>query len=178
MIAATVININPFIKFDGYWLLTDITGVPSLHRSMRETWSYIVDTVRGVKRRKPDVLERHPFVVALFTAYWLGSVIFVLYLIHRLTMYLPMAVERLPTYLIGLWQMGYTLNLGWAFWKLAFATLLTCLTVYSLSIMLWRRLFPPVKRMVQFLRGIGGLSNVELVCLRRTRTYNSWHRNP
>jgi len=36
--ASCVLNLNPFMKWDGYWLLSDLVGVPNLHR---RTWDIL-----------------------------------------------------------------------------------------------------------------------------------------
>ncbi len=34
---AIIAAVNPFLKFDGYWILSDLLGIPSLARRSRET---------------------------------------------------------------------------------------------------------------------------------------------
>jgi len=59
-----IFSLNPLFKFDGYWLLVDLTGVINLHRRARRTakevvyWSLgiakdipIFEEVRGAGRR-------------------------------------------------------------------------------------------------------------------------------
>jgi len=153
VMGSTIVNINPFVRFDGYWFLTDVTGIPSLHRSMREAGEYYLGRVRGAStQRKPEILDTRPIVVALFLAYCVGTVIFVLYLMLRVSRFLPRAIEQIPGQLIKLWDLAHVGELGWEFWKLALATAAVCLTVYSLSNMLWRRLSGFAKRAVRIVR--------------------------
>ncbi len=30
-------TLNPVLKYDGYWLLTDLAGIPNLHAAIRDT---------------------------------------------------------------------------------------------------------------------------------------------
>lgn len=139
--ASTLLNINPFVKFDGYWFLTDVTGIPSLHRSARESSEYLINRISGKRDcRKPEVLVAHPFIVTVFLAYCAGSAAFVVYLLHRLGLYLPQAIGQAPDHLVKLWHMALMLDLGWAFWKLALGTLVALLTVYSIVVMIWGRI--------------------------------------
>ena len=139
--ASTLVNINPFVKFDGYWFLTDITGIPSLHRSARESSEYLMNRISGKHDcSKPEVLAAHPVIVTVFLAYCAGSAAFVVYLLHRVASHLPRAIGQVPEHLVRLWHMALMLNLGWEFWKLALGTLVVLLTMYSLSLMLWYRI--------------------------------------
>ena len=55
-------TLNPVLKFDGYWLLADLTGSPNLHRRIRSIARHAWDTLaRGQVR---DLL-RHPEMALL-----------------------------------------------------------------------------------------------------------------
>jgi putative peptide zinc metalloprotease protein len=141
IITSTLLNINPFVKFDGYWFLTDITGIPSLHRSARESSEYFMSRISGKRDcSKPEVLAAHPFIVTIFLVYCAGSAVFVVYLMHRVGSYLPKALAQAPEQLARLWHMALMLDFGWSFWKLALGILVVLMTAYTLSLMLWRRI--------------------------------------
>ena len=44
-------NLNPLFKMDGYWLFSDLAGVPNLHR---RTWSIFREVVLGRAASAPD----------------------------------------------------------------------------------------------------------------------------
>jgi putative peptide zinc metalloprotease protein len=153
ILAATLLNLNPFIKFDGYWLLTDITGIPSLHRAVREAATYATARVlRRTPPAKPEVLSASPFVVALFILYWTGTVAFVAYLFSIVARYLPRALEAIPTQLATLWHLASQLDFGWDFWKLAVATVVLCATSYTLLRMVILRCVRYARQAVRLLR--------------------------
>lgn len=52
------LTLNPFLKFDGYWLATDILGVPNLHKRSKDLVKYIVLKMRRkTENEKPDLLR-------------------------------------------------------------------------------------------------------------------------
>jgi hypothetical protein len=63
-------TLNPVLKYDGYWLLTDLGGMPNLHEqirsSARETWQALCRAAnRGLERakaRRANADERGPTI--------------------------------------------------------------------------------------------------------------------
>jgi putative peptide zinc metalloprotease protein len=49
-------NLHPFLKFDGYWLFSDLSGVPNLHKQARE-WLKSLVTRKRISMELPK-LER------------------------------------------------------------------------------------------------------------------------
>jgi putative peptide zinc metalloprotease protein len=78
-LATILINLNPFLRFDGYWLLTDVTGLPSLQRSNQELWRY---WWRKLRRKDQDIQ-----VPEFFSASAKIKVIFVLYSVCSLSFF-------------------------------------------------------------------------------------------
>lgn len=77
-----VMTLNPFFKFDGYWLASDILGIPNLRSRSREWLAYLWRKVRGKPvLRKPYMLKvgkaarcglaAYSVVVNLFMAYYM-----------------------------------------------------------------------------------------------------------
>lgn len=64
-------TLNPVLKFDGYWLLCDLAGVPNLHHSLRELARR---TVRGLRPNLSEaaLLIAFSALAALYFAYTLG----------------------------------------------------------------------------------------------------------
>lgn len=52
-----LMTLNPFFKFDGYWILSDLIGVPNLRQRTNELITYYVRKWRG----KP--VEKRPFLL-------------------------------------------------------------------------------------------------------------------
>ncbi len=52
-----LITLNPFFKFDGYWIMSDLLGVPNLRQRTNELFSYWFKRLRGkAVLRKPFLL--------------------------------------------------------------------------------------------------------------------------
>lgn len=49
---------NPFIKMDGYWMVSDLLGVPNLHDTTKKFLSYRIRNIFGIKTDKEDVFIR------------------------------------------------------------------------------------------------------------------------
>lgn len=54
-----LITLNPFFKFDGYWIMSDLLGVPNLRKRTNELFKYLFARLRG---REP---EKKPFLLTM-----------------------------------------------------------------------------------------------------------------
>jgi putative peptide zinc metalloprotease protein len=54
-----LITLNPFFKFDGYWIISDLLGVPNLRSRTNEVFKYFFSKIR----RKPII--RKPFLFTM-----------------------------------------------------------------------------------------------------------------
>lgn len=54
-----LITLNPFFKFDGYWIMSDLLGVPNLRQRTNEFFSYWFKKIRG------KTASRKPFLVTM-----------------------------------------------------------------------------------------------------------------
>lgn len=81
-----LLNLNPFFRFDGYWLISDITGVPNLRKKSREFFSYIIKRIlKYPTKRTPYLLQLkgglrlsiliYAIVVNIFMAYYILYII-------------------------------------------------------------------------------------------------------
>ncbi len=53
-ITTLVFNLNPLLRYDGYYILSDLAGVPNLAQRAIELWKFLVQKVAfGVKGQKP-----------------------------------------------------------------------------------------------------------------------------
>lgn len=53
------LTLNPFFKFDGYWMMTDLLGIPNLRKKGNEWMKYLFDKARGRK------IEVRPYFLSL-----------------------------------------------------------------------------------------------------------------
>lgn len=54
-----VITLNPFFKFDGYWIMTDAFGVPNLREKSNELIAYLFKRMRGKR------VEKRPYLLSI-----------------------------------------------------------------------------------------------------------------
>lgn len=62
LILATNLNflfvLNPFFKFDGYWIISDLLGIPNLRKRTNELFFYFVKKgIGNMNLKKPDLLN-------------------------------------------------------------------------------------------------------------------------
>jgi putative peptide zinc metalloprotease protein len=106
-IAGVVLNLNPFFRFDGYWLLTDLTGLPSIHRTCKDLTRYLWKRAfrRPWRERRPEIFETpyrvrwvivvYSILSGFFTVYiaWRISVVFIPAVYYSFVQGVPMLVE-------------------------------------------------------------------------------------
>ena len=69
-------NFNPFMKLDGYYLMSDWLGIPNLRRRAKEYWmSHLRWLLWGAPR--PERIERGRFLLGFGAFTWLFSVAFI-----------------------------------------------------------------------------------------------------
>lgn len=85
-----LINLNPFVRMDGYWILSDALGVPNLMASNREMTAWFLNRLRGKSERLPRVLKAPSAVKISYLGYYLLFVGFSSYVGFRFYVwYLP-----------------------------------------------------------------------------------------
>ncbi|QUL55904.1 hypothetical protein KDC22_04985 [Paenibacillus tritici] len=78
----TVLNLNPFIKLDGYWILSDLTGIPNLQEQMKK---FLASKVRGLLRRKEEAKFNLPIgkkEKIFFYIYVISSSLFMIFFFY------------------------------------------------------------------------------------------------
>jgi len=58
-----VISINPFLRFDGYWIYSDFFKIPNLNSQSIEWLGMVWMSLRGRRRRGPDLTSRPALTV-------------------------------------------------------------------------------------------------------------------
>jgi putative peptide zinc metalloprotease protein len=89
-------NVNPFIRADGYWLISDALGVPNLMALNRRMTVWLARRLIGRKDSMPFLLSRHRLIGHVYIAYyilfaafvcWAGAAFYGWYLPHLLARY-------------------------------------------------------------------------------------------
>lgn len=133
-------TLNPFFKFDGYWIASDLLGVPNLRARSKELLNYWYKRMRKQSiTQKPYLLQIRPaakyglliysIVVNLFMGFYFFYII--PNFLYRFVSTFPDAVNELILYLsnrmtppfallrnIGS-QLLFLALIGYLFWKLA-----------------------------------------------------------
>jgi putative peptide zinc metalloprotease protein len=130
-------NLNPFIRMDGYWLLSDWLGIQNLMNVNKEVTSWIVQRAFGRKLPVPVVLSPGYRFRAGYTAYYAGFLLFSGYFCDRMIHYLPVLVRAWPDLCLKLaaaftqpqpdWTMILRAGWHWLFLTLALIGILLLL---------------------------------------------------
>ena len=82
----SVVALNPFLRFDGYWLVADALAVPNLNSLSKKLWAQIVSRVRGrdVQSSQATPLSRTRKILVLLygllrNAFWVLLVTFLIW---------------------------------------------------------------------------------------------------
>lgn len=76
-----IMTLNPFFKFDGYWIASDVLGIPNLRNRSKELLNYLYNRIRGrAESERPYLLQTnrlgrygllvYTVVVNLFMGYY------------------------------------------------------------------------------------------------------------
>ncbi|HEY6390346.1 MAG TPA: hypothetical protein VIX89_03645 [Bryobacteraceae bacterium] len=142
IILATIINLNPFLRFDGYWLLTDVTGIPNIGKAMSQFWRYMLKRVSGPRGpvAVPELLCIPRHLQALFAVYCVATLWFFGYLLLRISYAVPRLVATTPQRFREFW-LAATLNpTALTTLKSALLLLLFLAGILQMSLFFWRRL--------------------------------------
>lgn len=75
-----IFTLNPFFKFDGYWIMTDLLGVPNLRARSKEVFKYYWGVVRRKQAgQKPFLLTLKKSTKIFFICYSVIVNLFFLY---------------------------------------------------------------------------------------------------
>ena len=103
-----VMTLNPFFKFDGYWIASDLLGVPNLRQRSLELLGYVWKKMRKIPEgKRPYLLQIRPLerfgllVYSVVVNFFMGF--YFLYVIptflYRFVQTFPDAVNELILYL-------------------------------------------------------------------------------
>lgn len=107
-----LITLNPFFKFDGYWVMSDLLGVPNLRKRTQEFFAYYLKKFkRGKGLEKPFLLSICPLERNVMLIYTLTvNLFFVYYFCYLLPRMLVLLFDSFPgllQQLINSLAMGY-----------------------------------------------------------------------
>lgn len=87
-----ILNLNPFFRFDGYWILSDLLGVLNLNQQPKEILAFIYKKLRKK--------ETKPLPWSNWVSYFVGiySVGYILMITFFITIYLPYFLSELRSY--------------------------------------------------------------------------------
>lgn len=66
-------TLNPFFKFDGYWIMSDLMGVPNLRSRSMEYFTYLFRKLRKKEASKPFLLSLRPMEPLRYDCIFTGS---------------------------------------------------------------------------------------------------------
>jgi putative peptide zinc metalloprotease protein len=144
-----IASLNPLFRFDGYWLASDLAGVPNLRKRSQETLRYLfLKILRHGSPIPPPNLQVEVKAKYFLYTYALVSNLFFAYFTVRLLIYLPALLQRYPALL---WKFfsdlpRETVTLDYAaFLHSLSAIFFPSLTVFMLGMMLYRMLSPLIR---------------------------------
>lgn len=142
-----LMTLNPFFKFDGYWIVSDMLGVPNLRKRANELISYYIDKLRKnkMKESKPYLLSINRNAKIFLFVY---SIIVNLFFIYFFCYILPIFFYNFfKTYPILITNFFLVLSIGKS---PDFALVLNVLAQTSFFVftiyMLVRKFFPFIKK--------------------------------
>lgn len=99
-----IFTLNPFFKFDGYWIMTDVLGIPNLRARSNQLFSYVYKRIRGKTIvHEPFFLSSSIKAKILFIIYSLVvNVFFIFYIIYFIPKLIQIFVFSLPKQAIEL----------------------------------------------------------------------------
>lgn len=92
-----ILNLNPFFRFDGYWILSDLLGVVNLSRQPKQIVIFLYNRLRGVKTNLPWA----SWVSLSVGIYSIGSILIIAFFI---TIYSSYFMDRIRQYPIVIQQ--------------------------------------------------------------------------
>lgn len=92
VIISCLFSLNPFLKYDGYWMLTDLLGVVNLSRQPLVVFSYLC---RFILRQPREPLKWSPFLSTILLVY---GIVRMVVIITFLMAIIPLLRETLWSY--------------------------------------------------------------------------------
>lgn len=93
------VSLMPFVRMDGYWIISDILGIPSLSAVNRETSQWLLLRLLGKASTRPSIFLVHrAWIPAAYVLHCSVSLVFSVWLTWRIgKMYAIMLSHQVPT---------------------------------------------------------------------------------
>jgi putative peptide zinc metalloprotease protein len=158
-ILSTAINLNPFFRFDGYWLVTDVTGIPNIRRATSEFWQFTMGRFLQGKTSNPTprLLQISRPLRYCFGAYCISSAVFFADITFHVLRFLPGRFTAIPRNWQAAW---HTIVLHPLSFPAAKALIIFCIVAAGFvqtGLMLSRRILRFYKSVRSFLMRIPGM---------------------
>ena len=92
-------TLNPVFKFDGYWLLSDLSGLHNLHQQVRRSTAALIAAVMGKRPTTRATLHGN-----ILYAYSVLSTVYLTYFAYFLVTEIGRLANTLPANLANRWQ--------------------------------------------------------------------------
>lgn len=105
----TIMSFQPFLKFDGYWLVSDLLGIANLHKKVFEFCKFIFKKfVMGIKIKYPDFFRNLTLSYKLFfVIYLISSISFFTFIGYQIVI---VTISMISTYYIKLYNIMSMFN--------------------------------------------------------------------
>src|SRR5215213_5336753 len=100
----SVVALNPFLRFDGYWLVADALAVPNLNSLSKKLWAQVVSRVRGREGQSSQAAPLSRMRKMLVLLYGLLRKAFWLLLVTVL-------IWKVPVFFLSAWKIIPRLSL-------------------------------------------------------------------
>lgn len=98
----SVVALNPFLRFDGYWLVADALAVPNLNSFSKKLWAQIISRLRGREAQSSQAAplsRRRKILVLLYgllrTSFWLLLITFLVFKVPIVVLSISKTIPRL-----------------------------------------------------------------------------------
>ncbi|MBM4170048.1 MAG: hypothetical protein FJ215_12965 [Ignavibacteria bacterium] len=148
-------SLNPLLRFDGYWLASDLTGIPNLRKRAQETLrSLIKKLFKPRSTASLPALQLRPGARYFLYSYSLVSNLFFAFFLYHIVIHLPGLIGMYPAILIkfvtSLPGDIAALNFG-AILKRLSSLLFPTIVFIMLALMLYRLLSGPLRTLSRLL---------------------------
>lgn len=90
LILSTLSNLNPFIKYDGYWILSDAIGVPNLHKNANKAFIQFLRNRKNGKKIEMTLKDYFLIFYELASKTYIFILLFVVLILNpRSIIYFP-----------------------------------------------------------------------------------------
>jgi putative peptide zinc metalloprotease protein len=136
-------TLNPVLKQDGYWVLSDLSGLRNLHKQVRQTAARLFnkamgkagDAPSGNDRLRLRVLYIYTLLVAVYCLYFVN---FIYHALWEIALYYPPLVAIFGRTLAAAWSHGRWLDFLLILLRFLWESLLPMLVLLLVSRMLYK----------------------------------------